>query len=110
MAGFIPPELRQQLFSNDNWTIRRRWLRIGMVALWANAEWVLWELLDSVTPNAITLQIFMMLIGAIMTIFMGFVFGAVWDDSNKRHHISQMDDDTPADPTPKNAASPAHTE
>lgn len=81
----------------DNWPIRRRWLRIGMLALWANAELVLAIVLFYGADGAVV-QVFLALLGAIMSIFMIYVFGAVWDDNNKRQHWAMFQ----KEPAPEN--------
>jgi hypothetical protein len=85
IRSVLKPETVAKIFDN-NWPIRRRWLRIGMFALWANAELVLvWQLIYGSDP--LLVQVFYGLLGAIMSIFMMYVFGAVWDDSNKMRHF-----------------------
>lgn len=83
-----PHEIARQLFQ-DNWPIRRRWLRIGILTLSLNAELVLVAILLGST-NPVLVQIFITLIGAIMSIFMFYVFGAVWDDNDKRRHFGSL--------------------
>ena len=69
-------------FASDNWKIRRRGLRIGILSLWANAEFVL--IYSLYHESNIGVQIFFTLIGAIMSVFMIYVFGATYDDHSKR--------------------------
>lgn len=82
-------KIAQQLFQ-DNWPIRRRWLRIGILSLSINAEAVLIHVLWG-GGSPMTVQIFMTLIAAIMSIFMFYVFGAVYDDHSKRRVLSSWD-------------------
>lgn len=97
-----PAELENQLFV-DNWPIRRRWLRIGLFVLTANAELVLYRIVFGETPDALVVQIFLALLAAIIALFGTYVFGAVWDDNNKRFHFrSRRDRDAePAAPAPE---------
>jgi hypothetical protein len=86
-------QIKEQLYNNDNWTIRRRWLRIGMIALALNAEWALFVSLTATTANAMATQIFVALLGSIVALFGTYVFGATWDDNNKRYHMGSWHHD-----------------
>jgi hypothetical protein len=81
-------KIAEQLWQ-DNWPIRRRWMRFAVIALSVNAEVVLINVLFF-AGSGFAVQIFMTLLGAIMSILMFYVFGAVWDDNNKRQYWSSM--------------------
>lgn len=90
IVGSLPKEAVNKIFT-DNWPIRRRWMKIATLILVANAELVLGFMLwrdDGGTP--IQLQILMYLVGAGLAITFAYVFGAIWDDSNKMRALRRL--------------------
>ena len=73
----------------DNWPKRRRYMTV--VLLWAmfNVDYILIFSQDNVL-NQNALFAFITLIGSIIGTY---VFGAVWDDSDKRKHLAGSTED-----------------
>lgn len=82
----------ENLINNDNWRIRRRVM--VSILFWAvfNVTWLILYGKDT----ALHQQIALALIAAIVAIVGSYVFGAVWDDNNKRTTLA----DAPIDPKP----------
>lgn len=72
----------------DNWPQRRKWMIVALLWMAGNAEYIILMGADSVlNQNALVT-----LLGAIVSIICFYVFGAVWDDSNKRNLMYQQGD------------------
>lgn len=91
------PEVAEQLFSHDTWSSRRRWLRIGALGLSLNAQALLIYAMWRATLDPALVEIFLSLLGAVLSIFFAYVFGAIWDDNNKRGHIAKLASTTDGD-------------
>ena len=83
----ILDEKTRSVIVSDNWAIRRRWMKVSIFWLAINSEaiicWVIYA-----GGNALGVQIFMTLIGALIAILMFYIFGATWDDHSKRQLLS----------------------
>lgn len=72
--------IAEQLLSNDNWPIRRRWMTIALVWMAINVEYLVIFGKDTALHQNLAIT----MVGAIVSIIFAYVFGAVWDDNNKR--------------------------
>lgn len=72
-------ELEKTLIT-DNWPRRRKWMMAALIWLMANVQY----LLIMGNDTALNQQAVLAMIGAIVSILCFYVFGAVWDDNNKR--------------------------
>lgn len=68
----------------DNWPRRRRWMIVILVWMMANAQY----LMIFAEPTAVVEQALVMLLGSIVAVIGSYVFGATWDDSNKRRYVA----------------------
>jgi bacteriorhodopsin len=67
----------------DNWKIRRRWMKWFIFWLGGNAEaMICWTIYAG--GNAMIVQMFLTVVGAMIAILMFYIFGAVFDDHSKR--------------------------
>ncbi len=69
-----------QLFNKDGWRIRRRVMFAALLYIAVALAWIIARGTDS----ALYLQIAVALIAAAVAIISSYVFGATWDDNNKR--------------------------
>lgn len=66
----------------DNWAIRRRWMKVILAWAMLNVQYiVVWG-----DDNALNQNIAITLIGMVIAITGSYVFGAVWDDKQKRRY------------------------
>lgn len=98
--------LSQEL-TRDNWPIRRRWMFRVLLWAMANAQGII---LASVvgfikSSNSILEQALIALLTLIAAILGSYVFGAVWDDREKRKFIRDIDDGDFYQPEPYSAPS-----
>lgn len=94
--------LSQEL-TRDNWPIRRRWLFRVLLWAMANAQGIIAaSVAGFIAPsNSILEQALIALLTLIAAIIGSYVFGAIWDDKNKRRFLSDIDEDVyPAGPEP----------
>lgn len=69
----------------DNWPRRRRWMIVMLTWLMANAQYlIIWGKDNALHQNALVT-----ILGAIVAIIGSYVFGATWDDREKRKHPMQ---------------------
>lgn len=104
-------EIQTKLFEG-NWKIRRRVLFLTLAYIAGSVTYIIWQ----GTDTALYQQIAISMIAAGTAIIGSYVFGAVWDDSNKRaamqqtrkgphwgpfrdHHAGSVADDCPDPPT-----------
>lgn len=80
------PELERSLIT-DNWPRRRRWMMIALIWLSGNVQYLLIFGQDT----ALNQQAVLAMIGAVVSIICFYVFGAVWDDANKRSTLSAVE-------------------
>jgi len=74
--------LQQKLFL-DNWQIRRRWMSAALIWMAGNVQYlVLWGEDHALHQNAL-----ITFLGAIVSILCFYIFGAVWDDKEKRAQL-----------------------
>ncbi|SER29704.1 hypothetical protein SAMN05216548_114140 [Faunimonas pinastri] len=73
-----PQELVETLYL-DNWPRRRRLLYLALAWIAGNAEYLL-----ILGAGPLQAQAFMTLLGAGIALLFAYIFGAVWDDNNKR--------------------------
>ena len=82
--------LTQKLYL-DNWRVRRKWMLASLIWMSVNVQYlVLWGKDNALHQNAL-----ITFLGAIVSILCFYIFGAVWDDKDKR---AQLGAPTPADP------------
>lgn len=75
-SNFIP---------TDNWAIRRRWMKVILAWAMLNVQYILvWG-----EDNALNQNIAITLIGMVIAITGSYVFGAAWDDKQKRRYASR---------------------
>ncbi len=96
--------LSQEL-TRDNWPIRRRWLFRVLLWAMANAQAIIAaSVAGFIAPsNSILEQALIALLTLIAAIIGSYVFGAIWDDKNKRRFLTDIDDSAsgyPAEPEP----------
>jgi len=95
--------LSQEL-TRDNWPIRRRWLFRVLLWAMANAQGIIAaSVAGLIAPsNSILEQALIALLTLIAAIIGSYVFGAIWDDKNKRRFLTDIDDDSayPGEPEP----------
>ena len=71
----------------NNWPKRRRWMFLSILWLMANAEYIIFFGKDTVlNQNALVTML-----GAIVAIITGYVFGVTWDDTSKRDYFARGD-------------------
>lgn len=82
----------------DNWPKRRKWML--RVLLWAiaNAQWIIVAAFWFNSENSILSNALIALLGLIASIIGAYVFGATWDDNDKRRHLSEREDFDPYGP------------
>jgi hypothetical protein len=74
----------------DNWPIRRRWmLRILCWAI-ANSQLIILSAIFWNTENPLLLNALIAFLALIGSIVATYVFGANWDDKDKRRHFVDM--------------------
>lgn len=78
---------RRQLYSNDSWRIRRKVLFAALLFIAVNVQY----LLLFGTDDGLRQNLAMALTGAGVAIIGSYVFGAVWDDNNKRATMAETD-------------------
>lgn len=87
ITRILTNKARKEIFE-DNWPIRRRWMKVFMVLLWLNAEGVLiWSIW---TASSIGLQAFFALLSALVGVMVFYIFGAIWDDNGKRRLYGEL--------------------
>lgn len=94
--------LSQEL-TRDNWPIRRRWLFRVLIWAMANAQGIIAaSVAGLIAPsNSILEQALIALLTLIAAIVGSYVFGAIWDDKNKRRFLSDIDENVyPVGPEP----------
>ncbi len=75
-------KLADKLFL-DNWPKRRRWMKVILVWAMANAQYIIFFGQDTgLHQNALVA-----LLSLIFAIIGTYVFGATWDDNDKRRHL-----------------------
>ena len=75
----------------DNWPKRRRWMLLTLLWLIGNAQYlIVWGADTALHQNALVTCL-----GAIVAIIGSYVFGAVWDDVDKRRHVRMEGDGEP---------------
>ena len=74
------------LITNDNWIIRRRVMFLTLIWLGINVQYIL--ILGK--PTALNEQALIALLSVIGAIIGSYIFGAVWDDMNKRSFVSEV--------------------
>jgi len=66
----------------DNWQIRRRWMKVILAWAMLNIEYlIIWG-----SDNALHQNALVSLLGLVVAIAGSYIFGAVWDDNDKRKH------------------------
>lgn len=85
---------------DQNWPIRRAVMFIALLFMGGNAQWIIIRNSDSVLHQ----QALVALLGAITTIIVGYVFGAVMDDRAKRAQLMQMPGASPYGSNPPYSA------
>jgi hypothetical protein len=93
MAEAKKAALSQEL-TRDNWPIRRRWLFRVLLWAMANAQAIIAaSVAGFIAPsNSILEQALIALLTLIAAIIGSYVFGAIWDDKNKRRFLTDIDD------------------
>lgn len=77
--------LQQKLFL-DNWQIRRRWMSAALIWMAVNVQYlVVWGKDNALHQNAL-----ITFLGAIVSILCFYIFGAVWDDKEKRAQLREQ--------------------
>lgn len=72
----------------DNWPRRRRWMITLLVWLMGNAQYlILFGQDTALHQNALVA-----LLSAIVAIIGSYIFGATWDDREKRRNLPPMDE------------------
>lgn len=75
----------------DNWAIRRLWMKLILAWMLCNAQYIIiWGEDTALLQNALVT-----LLGAIVAILGSYVFGAVWDDREKRKRFFPPAPDCP---------------
>jgi hypothetical protein len=79
----------------DNWPRRRRWMKIVLIWAMGNAQYILIFGKDS----GLFMNAFLGLLTLIAAIIGSYVFGAIWDDTDKRRRcfpdMTQVDTSDP---------------
>jgi hypothetical protein len=79
--------IRRQVYSNDNWNKRRKVLFASLIFIAINVQYlIVWGVDDGLRQN-----IAIALVSAGVAIIGSYVFGAVWDDNNKRSTLAATD-------------------
>ena len=76
----------EALLAGDNWPLRRRWMTIALIWMAGNVQYLILFGADT----AINQNVVITMVGAIVSIIFAYVFGAVWDDQNKRSTIQDF--------------------
>ena len=75
----------EKLF-NDNWPIRRRWLRLALIWMALNVQVILvvgfFKIV--IAASALHQKALITMLTAIVSLIGFYVFGSVWDDNDKR--------------------------
>jgi membrane protein YdbS with pleckstrin-like domain len=84
--------IAKQLFT-DNWPIRRRWLRIALIWMALNVQAILVAAYFKIeiSSSAIYQNAVITLLTAIVSLLGFYVFGAVWDDKDKRQRFHRAE-------------------
>lgn len=82
----IPERLAYALFET-NWKVRRRVMFMALLYIAFNISWILLSGVDT----AVNQQAVIAFIAAGVSIIGAYVFGAVWDDNNKRERMTDFD-------------------
>lgn len=72
-----------QFLKTDNWPRRRRWMKVILGWTMLNAQYIIIFGED----NALHQNALITLLGLVFAISGSYIFGAVWDDNDKRRHI-----------------------
>lgn len=91
----VDPQTQKGLFEG-NWKIRRRVMFVTLLYIAFNVSWLIIRG-ENTTLNQ---QIALALVGSGTSIIGAYVFGAVWDDSNKRGALNSLATAIPFSPTP----------
>lgn len=75
-------DLKEKLFG-DNWPKRRRVLYAVLAWAMGSATYIV----VAGTDNELMRTAFVMLVGLILSVTGSYVFGAVWDDADKRKNL-----------------------
>lgn len=80
----------------DNWPRRRRWMLVTLLWFIANAQYlIIWGNDTGLHQNAMVTCL-----GAIVAIIGSYVFGAVWDDVDKRKRMADAPRGEALEPKP----------
>jgi hypothetical protein len=79
--------VRQRLYSNDSWKVRRKVLFASLLFIAVDVQYLLLFGKD----DGLRQNLAMALVGAGVAIIGSYVFGAVWDDNNKRTTMAASD-------------------
>jgi len=82
----VPERVAYALFET-NWKIRRRVMFASLIYIAFNISWIL----TTGDDTAVNQQAIIAFIAAGVSIIGAYVFGAVWDDNNKRERLVDMD-------------------
>jgi hypothetical protein len=101
-ATKIKPPIAETLF-RDNWPRRRKWMAVGLIFCMGNAEAIIvvflvrlfMPMLGPANDAGILLQALLALLGMAASIYGSYIFGATWDDNNKRMHLASREDFDP---------------
>lgn len=81
----IPTQVHEKLFF-DNWRIRRKWMTVALIWMGLNVQYlVLWG-----KDNALHQNLAITFLGAIVSTLSFYIFGAVWDDNDKRAKLKAL--------------------
>ena len=91
-----------QELTRDNWPVRRKWLFRILLWAMANAQAIIAaSVAGFIAPsNSLLEQALIALLTLIAAIIGSYVFGAIWDDREKRKFIRDMDDSDFYQPEP----------
>lgn len=77
--------LQEKLYT-DNWHVRRKWMLVSLIWMSVNVQYlVLWGHDNALHQNAL-----ITFLGAIVSILCFYIFGAVWDDRDKRAQLASL--------------------
>lgn len=74
--------LQEKLFL-DNWKVRRKWMMAALIWMAVNVQYLVFWGKD----NALHQNLAITFLGAIVSILCFYIFGAVWDDRDKRSRM-----------------------
>ncbi|HEY0120537.1 MAG TPA: hypothetical protein VGC14_02050 [Rhizobium sp.] len=94
MSGSRKAAALSQELTRDNWPIRRRWMFRVLLWAMANAQGIIIASVSGyiASSNSILEQALIALLTLIAAIVGSYVFGAIWDDKNKRRFLTEADD------------------